>query len=250
MPAAVLCAAFAWPPSQALAMRVALVLVISMWSAVSMATPRPVAPCRQCTLDLPSKTDAPVPLVVLLHGDRQAASTLESWWTKAVLARGWALLSLQCPRDHKCVDSYWQWDGDPQWVFDQVAAVGKQVAIDPARTYLVGWSGGASWIGDRAQAWTPVFAAVVIHGGGIAPRDEGCPARGLPAYFLVGDKNPLHAYARELRAYFDACKADVTWDLLKGAAHDGEEDALTRSPTKAKAILDWLADHARAAPPA
>ncbi len=230
-------------------MRVAVVLVILGAARVAQAAPpKLVVPCRQCTLDLPAKTEGPVPLVVLLHGDRQAASTLESWWKKAVLARGWALLSLQCPRDQKCVDSYWQWDGEPQWVFDQVAAVGKQVALDPARTYLVGWSGGASWIGDRAQAWEPVFAAVVIHGGGIAPRDEGCPRRALPAYFLVGDKNPLHAHARELRAYFDACKADVTWDLVKGGAHDGEEDALTHQPKKAAAILDWLADHARAAP--
>ena len=162
----------------------------------------------------------------------------ERWWAKAALARGWAQLALQCPREQKCDDSFWKWDGEPQWVFDQVAAVAAQAAIDPARVYLVGWSGGASWIGWRAQAWTAVFAAVVLHGGGIAPRDEGCPARTLPAYFLVGDKNPLHRHAIELRDALDACKADVTWDLIKGAEHDGEADALTRK--KADAILDWL----------
>ena len=231
-------------------MRGPLAIMMLTATVAAAAPPKKIpAPCTGCTLDLPAEAEGAVPLVVLLHGDRQAATSIEAWWKKAVLARGWALLALQCPRDQKCGDSYWRWDGDPQWVSDQVAAVGKQVALDPARRFLVGWSGGASWIGERAQAWEPVFAAVVIHGGGIAPRDAGCPARGLPAYFLVGDKNPLHGHGRELRAYFDACKADVMWDLVEGAAHDGEEDALTRSPHKADAILDWLGAHARPASP-
>jgi poly(3-hydroxybutyrate) depolymerase len=195
------------------------------------------APCKSCTLDVPAKADKPTPLIVLLHGDRQAASTLATWWKKAALARGWAVLSLQCPKDKGCKDSYWQWDGEPQWVFDQVAAVPK---IDPAHIYLVGWSGGASWMGYRAQAWSSVFAAIVIHGGGVPPRDEGCTK--LPVYFLVGDKNPLHYIAVQLRDYFDACKTDVTWDLVPKADHEGEENALAK---KREGILDWLAARAR-----
>ncbi len=225
-------------------MRVWSVLVaVALAGSTARAAP-PAAPCKSCTLAVPAKVDGALPLVVVLHGDRQAATTAGTWWSKAATARGWAVLALQCPRDQGCDDSFWKWDGEPQWVFDQVAAVGKQIALDPARVYLVGWSGGASWMGWRLQAWDAVFAAIVIHGGGIAPRDEGCPAHGLPAYFLVGDKNPLHRHARELRESLDACKADVTWDLIKGAEHDGEADALTRK--KADAILDWLAAHARA----
>jgi hypothetical protein len=84
---------------------------------------------------------------------------------------------------------------------------------------------------------------VVVHGGGIAPFAEDCPARALPAYFLTGDKNPLHRHAIELRAWFDGCKQDVIWDLVQGGDHDREDRALDRK--RAGAILDWLASHAR-----
>jgi predicted esterase len=154
-----------------------------------------------------------------------------------VKKRGWALLSLECPHDRDCKDSFWQWDGDPSWVIDQVAALTKQIRIDPDRMFLIGWSGGASYIGAHAVAWAGTFAAVVFHGGGMAPHTTDCPKR-LPAYFLVGDRNPLHHLAKDLRAYFDRCKQDVTWDLLKGADHAKEETAL--GPKKTQTILTWL----------
>jgi hypothetical protein len=65
----------------------------------------------------------------------------------------------------------------------------------------------------------------------------------LPAYFLVGDRNPLHALARELRAYVEGCQQRVVWDVLAGADHDGEARALTAK--KANQILDWLAENKR-----
>jgi poly(3-hydroxybutyrate) depolymerase len=228
--------------------RGAWLVMVALCAATAQAAAEPAPLCKGCTLDAPaarSGADRALPLLVLLHGDRQAAATLASWWKKPALAHGFAVLALQCPRDRKCDDSYWKWDGDPQWVFDQVATAEARLAVDPARVYLVGWSGGASWIGWRAQAWSAVFAAVVLHGGGIAPRDEGCPAHGLPAYFLVGAKNPLHELAVALRGYFDGCKADVVWDVLPRADHAGEEAALTGDAKKAAAILDWLGAHAR-----
>ena len=60
-------------------------------------------------------------------------------------------------------------------------------------------------------------------------------------YRLSGDKNPLHWRMKGLRAYFDSCKQDVVWDLVKGADHAGEKRALTGK--KAAVILDWLATH-------
>ncbi|HEU0033043.1 MAG TPA: hypothetical protein VFQ53_20565 [Kofleriaceae bacterium] len=77
------------------------------------------------------------------------------------------------------------------------------------------------------------------------PTDEAtCPDRALPAYFLVGDRNPLHALAVALRDYFTGCHQDVVWDLVRRGDHDREDRALTTK--KAVAILDWVADHARA----
>ena len=191
---------------------------------------------------MPAARDAAVPLVVVLHGDRQSASAAAARWRVAVTKRGWAVLALQCPTELGCKDSVWKWDGDPRWVAEQVGKVERAVAIDPAHVYLVGWSGGATYIGRHAQAWEAMFAALVIHGGGHEPYDDACPKQ-LPAYFLVGDKNPLHALMKDLRAYFDRCQQDVVWDLVRGGDHDKEERALDGK--KAAAILDWLAERKR-----
>ena len=224
-------------------MRALLVALVLATAAPALAAPAPppppAAPCAGCVLALPH-ADHPVPLVVVLHGDREHARDAAARWRGPIAKRGWALLALECPCKQ---DSFWQWDGDPAWVGTQVAAVEAHARIDPARVYLVGWSGGASYIGWRAKAWAPAFAAVVLHGGGMPPGDADCPAAGLPAYFLVGDRNPLHHLAKDLRAYFDACHEDVMWDLVRGADHDGERRALTAR--KAATILDWLAARPR-----
>lgn len=213
--------------------RLASVLVILLLVA---RRARADAPCNQCVVELPVTEEA-VPLVVILHGDRERATTAASRWRGAVTARGWALLAPACPKDLGCKDSFWKWDGDPSWLLDQIAAVRARHAI--GHVYLIGWSGGATYLGWHAPAWAGIASAVVLHGGGAAPSDDTCVT--LPAYFLVGDKNPLHHLAKDLRAYFDGCKQDVEWDLVRGANHAGEASAL--SAKKARAILAWLAKH-------
>jgi len=210
--------------------------------AVAASRAAAAPPCERCTLDAPAELDAPAPLVVVLHGDRETATAAAARWRAAVAKRGWVLLGLQCPAELGCKDSFWQWDGDPSWVADQVGKLERSIAIDPARVFLVGWSGGATYIGRHVQAWEPMFAALVIHGGGHEPYDDACPGH-LPAYFLVGDNNPLHALMKGLRAYFDRCHQDVTWNLVRGGDHDGERRALDGK--KAAAILDWLAARPR-----
>ncbi len=209
---------------------------ILAWLAVTHAA-NAAPPCRGCVLDAPDGKHA-VPLVVVLHGDREHASAAAARWRAAVKKRGWALLAIECPADRGCKQSWWQWNGEPQYVLDQIDAVH---GIDPQRVYLVGWSGGASYIGYRAQAWHDRIAAVVFHGGGMAPAADDCTQ--LPAYFLVGDKNPLYRLAVDLRVYFDRCEHDVVWDLVEGADHGKEEAALTAK--KAGAILDWLGERQR-----
>jgi poly(3-hydroxybutyrate) depolymerase len=181
------------------------------------------------------KGDTPVPLVVVLHGDREHARDAAARWRTATNRHGWALLALDVPEGN----SWWRWDGDPAWVIAQVDDYARHRAIDRSRVFLVGWSGGATYIGMHAAAWRGTFAAVVIHGGGMAPGDDTCTD--LPAYFLVGDKNPLHGLAKDLRGYFETCKAEVAWDLVRGADHGKEEAALTAK--KAGAILAWLGAH-------
>jgi poly(3-hydroxybutyrate) depolymerase len=211
---------------------------------------KPKPPCTGCTLDVPAKapkqTVEPMPLLVVLHGDREHAAPAVARWRAAASKRGWAVLGLECPKELGCKDSFWQWNGDPVWVTEQVAKVGKSIAIDPARVALVGWSGGGSYIGLRAQTWPATFSGVVVHGGGMAPMTEGCAKLALPSYFLVGDRNPLHRLAQDLRAHFDGCKQVVVWDLVRGGDHDREERALDAK--KALAILDWLYARPRVRP--
>jgi len=235
-----------------LGLALSLALALTAAAAADPAAPKPAAPrppCTGCTLDVYGDPKTPRPLLVVLHGDHERAAQAAARWRAAVKQRGWVMLSLQCPTSERCDRaSWWQWNGDPQWVRTQVAQVAGQVAIDRDRTYVAGWSGGATYLGLRAPAWHDTFAAAVIHGGGMAPREEApaCPAQSLPAYFLVGNGNPLHERARDLRDYFIRCKQDVQWDLLPGADHPKEDRALDGK--RALAILDWLAARPRVTP--
>ncbi len=214
-------------------MRCLVLLVVAACSRDAVGDPK--APCDGCTLDLPD--GEPVALLVVLHGNHETAGDAAARWRDAALARGWAVLGLQCPRDLGCDREarWYRWAGDPRWIYEQVDRAGHF-----PRMYLAGWSGGASYIGMMAPAWNR-FAGVVFHGGGQPPpRAAGCP-RGLPAYFLVGDANPAHEAAVHLRDYWESCGDDVEWDLLEGADHAEEDAALDAS--KAVVILDWLAVH-------
>ena len=191
-------------------------------------------------VDVPKQHEGRLPLLVVLHGDREKADVAARRWRAAARERGWAVFAPQCPRDRGCKDSWWQWNGDPAWLVSQVDAL---TDIDPTRVVLVGWSGGATYIGMHAQAWSERFSAVVIHGGGQGPLADGCASPALPAYFLVGDNNPLHGLAKDLHAYWSACTKDITWDLVRGGDHEREDRALDRK--KALAIIDWLAARPR-----
>src|SRR5258706_3938164 len=156
-----------------------------MLGLLVFATPvRADAPCTGCVLELPKGTDA-VPLVVVLHGDRSHAKAVAARWHAAVKAKGWALLALECPKDQGCKDSWWKWDGDPQWVLDQISAVGTQRAL--GRITFIGWSGGATYLGWHPDAWANVASAVVFHGGGSAPAESKNVAP-PPHFFLRGKK--------------------------------------------------------------
>jgi poly(3-hydroxybutyrate) depolymerase len=191
-----------------------------------------------------SATTEAAPLVVVLHGDGEDASHSRRRWQRPVEARGWELLALECPQDLGCRNGSWyRWNGSTRWIRDRVHEIASTRRIDASRIYLVGWSGGATYIGMHLQDWPDLFAAVVIHGGGVPPRNDRCLARSFPAYFLVGDKNPAHGAARRLREYFDRCGQEVKWDLVPGANHPMEDEALT--PEKANAILRWLDERKR-----
>jgi poly(3-hydroxybutyrate) depolymerase len=222
---------------------VLLSLLVACREAASEAEPIS-APCEGCLLDVPDRR-GPVPLVVLMHGDDEQASKWFERWREPALAQGFAVLALQCPEELGCKESCWyRWGGDPRWVIEQVAEVEQRVKIDRSRTFLVGWSGGATYIGLNAERWHRHFAAIAIHGGGVVPKHGRCPSRAVPAYFFVGDRNMHHGATKRLHDYFERCGSETRWDLIEGADHDEEDDAL--DARKAGEILEWLAERARA----
>jgi poly(3-hydroxybutyrate) depolymerase len=209
-------------------------------SAASAATVTDV-PCTGCRAAYTPSAD-PLPLLVVLHGDWGVGpADLVTAWEKHAAKRGLAVLALKCPVDRGCKGSWWQWNGDPAWIAQQIDAFEKKqsVTVDRKRIYLAGWSGGASYMGMRAQTFQQTFAALVYHGGGIAPGGPCAPASAAPApaYFLVGDANPLHHLAVSLKKENEQCGIAVTWKLLAGADHTAEWKALDAN---GGAIVEWL----------
>lgn len=209
-------------------------------------------PCKGCLYWPPPVESKNAPLLVVLHGDAPGGKTPlvkrdSEPFVKAASERGIAVLAPMCPKDEGClVGSYWQWSlGDPPgWINKQVDAVRQESSIDPDRIALVGWSGGASFLGYHYSRWADRYAAVVFAGGGIAPYSSTCAACSPPVYFMVGNKNPLHHLAKDLKTSVSSCTQDVTWDLLPGMDHGGEWRALNR-PGKVDEIVDWLEKHSR-----
>ncbi len=223
----------------------------------ALAAPGPGSgyPCKNCLFVAPPEGKAKAPLLVVLHGDapggkaplvaRDAAPFIT-----AASERGIAVLAPMCPKDEGClVGSYWQWSkGDPPgWISAQIDTVRKDYDIDPDRIWIAGWSGGASFLGYHYARLGARYAAVIFVGGGIPPASSDCSSCAPPAYFLVGDKNPLHHLARRLKDDVSTCTQDVTWDLLSGKDHAGEWRALS-APGQAAKVLDWLDKHPRNCP--
>lgn len=228
-------------------MKIALLALVAALFADATAPVRaPVNDvCSGCKASAPAGTD-PVPLLVVLHGDwGLGPSDLLSAWEKHAAKRGIAVLALKCPVDKGCKGSWWQWNGDPSWIASQVDAFAQKRAIDRTRVWLAGWSGGASYIGMRAQEFETKYAALVYHGGGVSP-GGACATDPAPAYFLVSNGNPLHNLAVDLRKHEQACNVDVTWKLIPNVDHTGEWKALE---SNGGAIADWLLTKTRSAKP-
>jgi polyhydroxybutyrate depolymerase len=222
-----------------------LLLAAAMLAAVGRslaASPAADAPpCRGCVVIAPKARARP--LLVLLHGDRQSPATLAAAFRSLAVARDLAVFAPACPADRGCdARSFWRWNGDPAWLDALVDDVAARYDVDRDRIWLVGWSGGASYMGARIADLGARYAALGFLGGGMV--GDGCASDPLPAYFLVGDANPLHHLARTLRAALERCGHDVTWTLLPGADHGAEWDAVV-APARQRALLDFLAAHPR-----
>lgn len=209
-------------------------------------------PCKGCLVLPPPEGATNAPLLVVLHGDAPGGKTPlvkrdSEPFVKAAAERGVAVFAPMCPKEQGClVGSFWQWtQGDPPaWIANQVEALRKEYALDANRTWIAGWSGGASFLGYRYDRLGERYAAVIFAGGGMPPASTTCAPCSPPAYFLVGNKNPLHHLAKDLKTNVLSCTNDLTWDLLPGNDHAGEWRTLGRVG-KVGELFDWLAKHPR-----
>lgn len=195
-------------------------------------------PCAGCLASLPPGSDAR-PLLVLLHGDGETASSMLDAWEAGAASRGIVVFAPTCPKSEGCSSqSWWKWDGPPSWLLHQIDELAETRPIERERMWLAGWSGGATYVGWNTQELERTFAALVIHGGGVRPRRSTCADPKAAIYFLGGDKNLLHDLAEQLHDYYVRCDYDdLTWTVLKGADHEGERRALS---SRRASILDWL----------
>lgn len=239
-------------PRQALARACRLIgagaLAVSLaWAPYARASPQE-PPCKGCLFDAPAPgAGASVPLFVALHGDGGGAGKLHRALLAEVKRAGGALLTIQCPIDLGCrAQSFWQWKGtsghDDGWLGAQIDAVSERAQpalIDRARTYAVGYSGGATYLGWYAPAHPDRFAAIAHVAGGM-PWGTPCPACKYPVLFTIGPADPMVVpYTDPLRRYYERCgDHEVAWQSWRGVTHEDIVDALAAG--RSRVIVQWL----------
>jgi predicted esterase len=203
-------------------------------------------PCKGCVTFAPTSDGSPRPLLVALHGDDGGTSKLFHALLPACEQQRVILISLRCPVDLGCRTSWWQWRGtathDPRWIQAQIAAAEARFAVDPARVYAAGYSGGATYLGWYAPTFPGDFAAIAHIAGGM-PWGTPCPACKLPVLFTLGAADPmLVPYTRPLRDYYESCGGhEIVWQTLRGVTHEGIIPTVQAG--KGKEILTWLLAH-------
>ena len=200
------------------------------------------------TLPAAQAATAPLPLLVVLHGDGGSPQQLLSLLIPEAQRRGLQVLALACPRDQGCSHrSFWQWNPSPAWLTESLQALAQQHKFDASRVYLLGWSGGASYLADVMAQVPPQFAAVALLGGGMPTRGaEGCAACKLPIYYSIGEKNPLRALAEASYQELKKCAHEVSWHVVRGADHAAEWESLQQGGVRA--VLDFLLSKAGPCP--
>jgi poly(3-hydroxybutyrate) depolymerase len=149
--------------------------------------------------------DAPVPLVLTLHGSGMDGRGLVVEWKK-LAAKERFVVAGPDSRD----SGGWSAPVDgPEFLRDLVEELKQSAPIDPQRVYLFGWSAGANFGLQMSLYESEYFAAAAIFAGALLPvrypmLDEA--GRKIPISLTVGTSDPYYPL-REVRATRDALKA-------------------------------------------
>ena len=168
-----------------------------------------------------SRTEAPRPLLVLLHGSGGNGERMVKPWKDLASMEG---LVLAAPDSSDSAQWSSPLDG-PNLLRDVVTAVAAITPIDPKRVYLFGHSAGAVFALQMAAFESEYFAAVAIHAGSLHSQyftTFDWAKRKIPYSIWIGTRDAFFPL-EEVRATRDALKArgfPVEYTEVPGHTHD------------------------------
>jgi len=165
------------------------------------------------------KTEAPAPLIVMLHGSNRNGMSLVEKWKDYAKKEGFIIAGPDSTNSRGWGSPQ---DG-PDFLHELVEELKSKYPINPRRVYLFGHSAGASYALHMSLMESEYFAATAIHAGGLVEQDMQLiplAKRKIPISIQVGDRDqfvPLSV----VRATRDALKqAGIPIDLIEIANHD------------------------------
>lgn len=139
----------------------------------------------------PSATDAPAPLLLLLHGSGRSGRTMVESWKKLADKEGLILAGPDATNP-----AAWTTNNDsPAALRDIIEDVKTRHAVDPQRIYLFGHSAGAQFGLLIACLESEYFAAAAVHAGALWPEEFNVllplATRKIPLALWSGDGDRL-----------------------------------------------------------
>src|SRR3954471_6748188 len=134
------------------------------------------------------KADAPVPLVVMLHGSGHVGMSLVEKWKDLAKKENFIIAG-----PDSSDPEVWAVPKDgPDYLRDLVEELRKKYPVNPRRIYLFGHSAGASFSMEMGVMEPEYFAAVAIHAGALPANNRDLVTmakRKIPMYIQVGDRD-------------------------------------------------------------